>query len=119
MVGNQCPSICGSTWKKYDPDSNSPNFVSDPAISVTCIGMERTNELYKTLYNFSNLQIILIITFTPKATIFFKFYCLIYLDNPGHCNNSVQDGDESGVDCGGVTCPSCPGKRKFSLSTIL
>ena len=36
-MGNKCPSVCGSTWKAYDPGSNS--FVADSAISVQCIGI--------------------------------------------------------------------------------
>ncbi len=29
-------------------------------------------------------------------------------DSPSHCSNSIQDGNETGVDCGG-DCPSCAG----------
>ncbi|MFH2018833.1 MAG: hypothetical protein ABII98_02470, partial [bacterium] len=27
---------------------------------------------------------------------------------PNHCTNSIQDEDETGVDCGGSLCPACP-----------
>lgn len=28
--------------------------------------------------------------------------------DPYHCSNSIQDADETGLDCGGVDCPPCP-----------
>jgi hypothetical protein len=27
---------------------------------------------------------------------------------PAYCNDGVQNGDETGVDCGGLSCPPCP-----------
>lgn len=31
-----------------------------------------------------------------------------------HCNNSTQDADETGIDCGGASCPSCNADYKIN-----
>jgi hypothetical protein len=36
-----------------------------------------------------------------------KNFCL-YGGNPPTCNDGIQNGDETGVDCGGSSCPACP-----------
>lgn len=36
------------------------------------------------------------------------------LDCTTTCNNGVQDGDETGIDCGGVICPACTGPSTCS-----
>ena len=41
-----------------------------------------------------------------------------YIVDTSHCNNTVQDADETDVDCGGVSCDSCgddAGKCTFFL----
>jgi len=32
----------------------------------------------------------------------------VYREPLGHCENGVQDADESGIDCGGADCVTCP-----------
>ena len=33
--------------------------------------------------------------------------------NTAHCSNSVQDNDETDVDCGGVSCDACVTASKY------
>lgn len=56
VMGNKCPSVCGSVWGAGEISAGV------------------------------------------------KVECAV---DTSHCNNTVQDSDESGVDCGGVSCESC------------
>jgi hypothetical protein len=37
-----------------------------------------------------------------------KNFCLSGGGTPPTCTDGIQNGDETGVDCGGTTCPACP-----------
>ncbi|HEY7373054.1 MAG TPA: LamG domain-containing protein [Polyangia bacterium] len=42
----------------------------------------------------------------PAGSSCFMFSCRV---NPPTCADGIQNGDETGVDCGGATCPKCGG----------
>jgi hypothetical protein len=38
------------------------------------------------------------------------------VEDPNHCENELMDEDETGIDCGGNDCPTCPEDDAFAMS---
>ena len=95
MMGNKCPAACGKSWEV--PVNGA--FTVDPGVTVTCKGTCFTNFWFM-------LNPILKFSYQEEKFIKKIVYDFLLVDT-SHCNNTVQDADETDVDCGGSDCRSC------------
>ena len=69
------------------------------------------NALFKTLVFFP-LYNAVAVDFIPAAMTTTAIDNVVFiegsLDEPESCTDGIQNQDETGIDCGGTTCPSCP-----------
>ena len=94
IMGNKCPAACGSSWEV--PVNGA--FAVDPAVTVTCKGTCFTDFWF--IFN-------PILEFHQEEKSIKKIVSDFYIVDTSHCNNSVQDSDETDIDCGGASCDAC------------
>lgn len=78
----------GHTWNAYHVNQNNTFMMNS---SVTA---EATNVANSTLTSIANHK--------SSRTCLTNNVCF------AHCNNGIQDADETGIDCGGADCAACP-----------
>jgi len=78
----------GHTWNAYHTNQNN-SYMMNSSVSAVAVNVDNA-----TVNSIAN----------HKAT----RTCLNSGVCSSHCNNGIQDADETGVDCGGADCLSCP-----------